>query len=110
MMPVSEIVHAVPARPTTTSLAERLGPVLRQTATWSQSAAAPVSFLIRSFALAAGVLGAWRLGSDLGWTQDFFIATGAWSHWQIWLALAAALNAAANFILRAARRAAADSQ
>ena len=108
MMPVTEIVDAVPSR-TTAVVAAWLHPALRQTATWSQSAAGPVSFLLRNLALAAGVLGVWRLGTDLGWTQDFFIATGVWSHWQVWLALAAALNAAANFILRATRRARAES-
>jgi hypothetical protein len=82
-----------------------LRPGIRHTASWSHSAAGPVSFLIRNLALAAGVLGVWRLGTDLGWTQDFFIATGLWSHWQIWLAMAAALNFGANLIQRAARRA-----
>jgi hypothetical protein len=109
MLPVTEIGHVVPER-TTTSVIAQLQPALRQTATWSQSAAGPASFLIRHFALAAGVLGFWRLGADIGWTQDFFIATGVWSHWQTWLALAAALNAAANYVQRAARRPDTDSR
>jgi hypothetical protein len=106
MMPVAEILDSVPAR--TTAVAARLLPTLRQTATLSQKAAGPLSFVVRNLALAAGVLGVWRLGCDLGWTQDFFISAGVWSHWQTWLALAAALNAAANFTLRAARRAGAE--
>jgi hypothetical protein len=107
-MSVAEIVAGVPAR-ATAGVAERLRPAFRQIAAWRRAAADPLAFLIRSLALASGVLGVWRLGNDLGWTQDFFIAAGVGSHWQIWLALAAALNAAANFIQRAARRTRAES-
>lgn len=96
-------VYEVPAR-TTAAVAARLRPAIHQTVVWSQNAAGPVSFLIRSLALAAGALGFWRLGADLGWTQDFVIADGIWSHWQTWLALAAALNTAASLLLRAAPR------
>jgi hypothetical protein len=106
---VTEIMHAVPGR-TTGAVAARLRRAFVQTAAWSQSAAGAVSFLIRSLALASGVLGVWRLGIDVGWTQDFVISAGVWSHWQVWLALAAALNAAASFVLRAARRDDAKSQ
>jgi hypothetical protein len=100
VMQATEIFHDIPER---TVMLVWLDPALRLVTAWAQSAAAPVSFLIRNLALASGVLGAWRLGVDLGWTQDFFISAGVWSHWQVWLALAGALNAAANFILRAAR-------
>lgn len=106
---VTEIMHAAPAR-TTGALAAGLRRALVQTAAWSRSAAGPVSFLIRSLALAAGVLGVWRLGTDVGWTQDFVISTGVWSHWQVWLALAAGLNAGASFVLRATPRDDAKSQ
>jgi len=51
-------------------------------------------------ALLAGVLGAWRLGVDLGWTTDFFIANGLWSHWQVWFALAIVLQLAASHLQR----------
>jgi hypothetical protein len=101
-MQATEIFHDIPERTGTVMLAW-LDPALRHVTVWAQSAAVPVSFLIRNLALASGVLGAWRLGVDLGWTQDFFISSGIGSHWQVWLALAVALNAAANFILRAAR-------
>jgi hypothetical protein len=41
----------------------------------------PVSLLLYSLA-------AWALGSDLGWSGQFFVAAGPLSHWIIWIALA----------------------
>ena len=109
MLPLVENVDALESRVLTT-VAVRLRPVIDHGVRFSRSAAGPVSFLLRNLALAAGVLGLWRLGSDLGWTQDFFISVGFWSHWQSWLALAALLTIAANFILRAAHPAPAKSR
>jgi hypothetical protein len=42
-------------------------------------------------AVFAGVLGAWRLGADLGWTSSFIIGKGLLSHHQFWFALAIAV-------------------
>jgi len=102
VMQATEIFHDIPER-TGTVMLVWIDLAIHHVTAWARGAAIPVSFLIRNLALASGVLGAWRLGVDLGWTQDFFISAGVWSHWQVWLALAGALNAAANFILRAAR-------
>jgi hypothetical protein len=109
VMQAAEIFHDIPER-TGTVMLVWLDPAIRRVTAWAQSAAIPVSFLIRNLALASGVLGVWRLGVDLGWTQDFFISSGVGSHWQVWLALAVALNAAANFVLRAARHSDAQPQ
>ena len=109
MLPLVENVDAVQNRVATT-VAARLRLVSDHSARFSRSAAGPASFLLRNLALAAGVLGLWRLGSDLGWTQDFFISTGFWSHWQSWTAMAALLTLAANFVLRAAHPAGAKSR
>jgi len=109
MLPVTETGHVIAERASTPVVAQ-LRPAIHLTMTWTLNAAAPAAFLIRHCALAAGVLGLWRLGADLGWTQEFFIASGVWSHWQTWLALAAALNAAANYMQRASRRADAESR
>ena len=41
------------------------------------------------FTLAAVVcfiLAVWKICSDLGWAGAFFIAYGALSHWQVWVA------------------------
>jgi hypothetical protein len=43
--------------------------------------------LFHPAAAMAGVLAFWRFGSDLGWTQNFPVATGLFSHWQVWLAI-----------------------
>jgi hypothetical protein len=39
-------------------------------------------------AVLAGALGTWRLGVDPGWTSPFFIASGLWSRYQLWFAVA----------------------
>lgn len=53
-----------------------------------------ISVLLQPAVLAAFVLAAWRFGTDLGWTRDFVIATGALSHWQTWLAIAVVMQIA----------------
>src|SRR5689334_1564149 len=45
-------------------------------------------YLLTPVALSASVLAAWRFGADMGWTEEFFIARGLLSHWQVWAALA----------------------
>jgi len=109
MLPLVENVDAIQSSVAAT-MSARLRLVTDHSVRFGRSAAGPASFLLRNLALAAGVLGLWRLGSDLGWTQDFCISEGFWSHWQSWLALAALLTVAANFILRAARPAVAKSR
>lgn len=49
-------------------------------------------------AVLAGVLGAWRLCADPGWTSDFFIADGLFSRYQLWFAVAISAQTCA-FIL-----------
>jgi len=38
------------------------------------------------------VFGLWRVSADLGWTENFVISSGLFSHWQVWIALALALK------------------
>ncbi len=52
--------------------------------------------LLKPVAVIALVLGIWRFGTDIGWTEDFVISNGLFSHWQIWIALAIALQALAS--------------
>ena len=47
-----------------------------------------IRYLLTPIAVAGYTLAAWRLGSDMGWTGEFFISAGLFSHWQVWLALA----------------------
>jgi hypothetical protein len=52
-------------------------------------------YLLTPVALLAYVLAGWRLGADMNWTGAFFISAGLLSHWQVWLAVAIATQAAA---------------
>jgi hypothetical protein len=52
--------------------------------------------------LMAYVLGIWRLASDLGMAGEFAIS-GIFSHWQVWIALAAALHIASASLNRYGR-------
>ncbi len=78
----------------------RLQPALDRTAETSQEALRLVVAFLTPAAVIAGVLGAWRLSSDLGWTDQFFITNGLFSHWQVWFALAGGLP----FLAAAIRR------
>lgn len=49
----------------------------------------PASMLALVFAL-------WRISADLGWTGEFVISGGFFSHWQVWMALAIGLKFAAS--------------
>ncbi len=56
------------------------------------------SYLLKPVALVAYVLSVWRLGADLNWTGSFFIPSGLFSHWQVWLALAIATQVTATHL------------
>jgi hypothetical protein len=61
---------------------------LRHHATNLLQVAKAIGFLLSQTALVAFVFAAWRLGSDLNWTGEFFVSSGLLSHWQVWLAIA----------------------
>lgn len=50
----------------------------------------------------AYVLGFWRLASDMGVAGEFGI-TGLFSHWQVWIVLAAALTITSSILNRYSR-------
>jgi hypothetical protein len=54
--------------------------------------------LLSPAAVVALVLGLWRVSADLGWTEEFLISNGFFSHWQVWIVLAIGLQAAATFL------------
>jgi hypothetical protein len=56
--------------------------------------------LLPPSALAAGVLALWRIAADLNWTNSFAISTGIFSHWQVWLGAAVALQMCARALNR----------
>ena len=61
----------------------------------NRNLAAAFAALVTPAALMACALGLWRLGADLGFTSDFAISKGIFSHWQVWLAIAGILQLAA---------------
>lgn len=68
---------------------------------WKQRRYASVlGYFMTPVALAAYVLAFWRLGADLNWLDEFFIRQGLFSRWQVWLALAVAMQLAANQLNR----------
>lgn len=50
------------------------------------------SALLSPAALVASVFALWRIAADLEFTNSFAIASGIFSHWQVWLAGAAFLQ------------------
>ena len=70
----------------------------------SQQAANILPALLSPVALVALALGIWRLGSDLGWTGDFVISEGFFSHWMVWIALALTLQTASTSLSRFERK------
>ena len=56
--------------------------------------------LLPPTALAAAILGIWRIAADLSWAGNFAISSGIFSHWQVWLVAAGALQLCARALTR----------
>lgn len=72
----------------------RTGPRISRKPGKNRNLALAVAALLWPAVLCTYVVGIWRLAADLGWAGGFGIATGLFSHWQVWLALAVVLNLA----------------
>ncbi len=59
--------------------------------------------LLTPAAVMACALAVWRLGADMQWTGEFAISEGLFSHWQVWIAMAAALEVCAIALNRYGR-------
>jgi hypothetical protein len=79
---------------------ERLQAIVSKTMVVAMDAANLVGVFFTPAAVVALVFAVWRLGVDLGWTEQFVIARGLFSHWQMWLVLALALRLAGSFLTR----------
>src|SRR4029078_12602243 len=55
--------------------------------------------------VAAYALGFWRVAADLNLTGEVPLSQGLFSHWQVWIALGAAIQASAMSLSRYGRRA-----
>jgi len=47
--------------------------------------------LFKPASMALFLLALWRFSADLGWTSEFMISEGTFSHWQVWVALGFAM-------------------
>jgi len=76
----------------------------RKAISFNRQVAQGTAALLGPASVMAFVLGGWRLGADLNLTGEFAISRGLFSHWQVWLALGAAMQAAATILSRFAKR------
>jgi hypothetical protein len=62
-----------------------------------------VAALLSPAALMAFVLGFWRIAAEFQWANRFAIASGVFSHWEVWLGAAALLQFCAYALNRYGR-------
>jgi hypothetical protein len=65
-----------------------------------QEVALALAALLTPFSLVAFTLALWNIAADLRWLGEFFISRGLFSHWQVWLILAATLLLVARLLDR----------
>jgi hypothetical protein len=66
----------------------------------NQRIALVVAALLTPAAALAAALGLWRFAADMNWANRFAIPSGVFSHWQVWLGAAAALQFCAHILNR----------
>ncbi len=73
---------------------------VRQKRRKNQHVALALASLLTPAAVMACVLACWRLAADVNATAQFPISNGLFSHWQVWLTLAASLQFCATLLNR----------
>ena len=53
-----------------------------------------VATLLTPISIACVLMGAWKVGADMDWAEPFAIDKGIFSHFQVWFALGAGVQAA----------------
>jgi len=76
------------------------GPKIQEKKRKNQHIALALASLLTPAAVTACVLAFWRLTADFNATGAFPITSGLFSHWQVWLAGAAALQIASILLNR----------
>ena len=66
----------------------------------NQRIALAVASLLTPAAFTASVLALWRLAADMSWTGSFAITSGVFSHWQVWMGVAAVLQFCSHMLNR----------
>ena len=96
---VIEFFHPVKTR-SLAVLSEGFRPVVTRSLAVSQQAANVVSVFLTPTAVLAFVFAAWRLGDDLGWTGEFPVNSGFFSHWLVWIALGVGIQTSGRLLPR----------
>ena len=76
------------------------GPKVGRKRRKNKRVALAVAAILPPTAFTAGALALWRIAADLNWTSSFAIPSGIFSHWQVWLAGAIALQLCARALNR----------
>jgi len=76
------------------------GPKVAKKRRKNRRAALALGALLAPAAVMALALGCWRIAADLSWTSSFAIPSGFFSHWQVWLGAAAALQLCSRILNR----------
>jgi len=79
------------------------GPRLGRSRTGNRNIAVAAGALLSPAALIASVLAVWRIAADLNVTNSFAIASGLFSHWQVWLGAAIGLQLCSRVLNRYGR-------
>src|SRR5436309_1042900 len=64
-----------------------------------QEMALALAALLTPAALVAFTICFWSFAAELQWTNGFFVNSGLFSHWQVWLILAAGQLACARLLI-----------
>jgi hypothetical protein len=70
----------------------RTGPRPARKRDGNRKFALAMATLLTPAAVMAAALAAWRVAADLNWASRFAIASGFFSHWQVWLGAAILLQ------------------
>jgi hypothetical protein len=76
------------------------GTKVRQKRRKNQHVALAMAALLTPAAVMACALAFWRLAADMNATGQFPIPSGLFSHWQVWVTLAASLQCCATLLNR----------
>ena len=68
------------------------GPLIRKKEGKNRHVAMGAAALLTPVSVMAGTLGIWRICADIGLAGAFAIPSGLFSHWQVWLGIAALLQ------------------
>lgn len=76
-------------------------PILKQVLHHDPQRYSPLlAYLMGPVSFAAYVMAAWRFSADMDWVGQFFISSGLFSRWQVWLLLAIAMHTASRNLNR----------